>query len=158
MSLPEELTRFFNDLKTQASSSHSAVCVPGVLRRKWQVPSSTPSGSHPEASHIQAPLVIAIGVAREQLNQLYSDALQTGGDANGGRAGELIAYKMAIDYLASYERALHGSLAAKSRCMLWSGSRRSGHGQGVGSLYEMIEQHITSTLLASRNADNEPTG
>lgn len=157
MSTPGEFNTFIKDLITQAASSHSAACVPGVFRRKWQIPDFTPQGSSPDADHIQSPRVIALSLPRDVSNAEYVRTSQTSGSPNSGRVGQLIAYKTMVDYTASYERALQASLASRTRCLQWSGSRRYGHGTETGSVFTVVKQHIITMLEASVIQNNEPT-
>lgn len=152
MPLPADFNAHIVDLQTQALSLAGAAGVPGVLPRRWQVPTAYPLGTPP-----QDPAGFKEACDRTALNALAVAAYQTGGDANAGRAGQIVGLKAAIDHQAAYERALHARHAGGVRLRAWAAARRSGHGDVNYGVFAAARLAAEGHLSAATAAPNTPT-
>lgn len=140
-----------DDLAAQALAQGAAACVPGVLARAWNLPSAYPAGAD-----LQDPGALASACDRHELNSRCVAAYATGAQANAGRIGEVMAFKLAIDYQAAYERALHARHASATRCRAWAAARRTGHGDGTYGVFGVVRRMIDATLAAATERPNTP--
>lgn len=143
---------YLDDLARIAESQGTAAAAPGLARRLWGVPSDYPSGVD-----ISNPVGIANACDRTDLNEFVLAAYQTGGGANAGRFGSVMAGKMAIDYQAAYERALHARFAPAVRSRVWAGARRAGHGDRNLGVFGAVEKAINKITNAANTIPNTPT-
>lgn len=136
-------TTAFNDhiaaLAAQGAQQGAAAAAPGVVRRPWQLPPTYPSGTD-----VQVPAGIAYACDREDLNAQCIVAYET-----GGRVGLIVPYKLAIDYQAAYERALHARHAGAVRCRAWAGARRAGHGDPTLGIFGAIQRDLTARVATA---------
>lgn len=138
--------------RAATSSNGLAARLPGLVRRAWV----RPDGLDP-VMRVSDPENVSAAVTRESLNDGYRTAYLTGGLPNAGRIGEVIAFKTAIDYLGSYERAAQARYAGRARCAAWAAARRRGHGDSeVSSGFGSVMDHCRKTLDASTVSDNAP--
>jgi len=138
--------------QTAAAANGLAARLPGLVRREWV----RPAGLDPEL-HVSDPENVKTAISRESLNESYRVAYLTGGLPNAGRIGEIMAFKTAVDYLGSAERALQARYAGKVRCASWASARRRGHGdtESLAGFSAALE-HCRRILDGATVNDNAP--
>lgn len=139
------------DLANQGTAIGQAGSSPGVSPREWQIPSTMPEGIDP-----QDPNGFKEACDRTELNDLCMTAYATGGMPNGGRFGQVMAYKTAIDYQAAYERALHARHASGLRCRVWAAARRAGHADLTYGVFGALTRHLQALQDAATAVPNSP--
>jgi hypothetical protein len=150
VTLPEEFTKHVNDWSDLAFTNLLADSLPGLYRRRWAAKTFFPIGID-----IQDPTGFVTMYTREELNQKCIDAYTTGPEANRGRAGEVMALKSAIDYLAAAERAMHASHASPARLRTWAMARRDGHADKVYGAFAQVRKYMDDTLAAASAYANQ---
>lgn len=142
-----------NDLAAQGTAMGQAGSSPGVSPRLWQIPSIFPGGVDP-----QDPEGFRQGCDRSELNDLCIEAYATGATPNGGRFGQVMVAKTAIDHQAAYERALHARHASPLRCRVWAAARRAGHSDLTYGVFGALYRHLQALQDAATAVPNSPDG
>lgn len=143
----DQLTRLMDDARAAATAAGR----PGVDGRTWQVPAGT-------AGDPQDPATFRTALPRYELNQRYVDALVSGAMPQGGRVGDLIVQKSAVDYLGCMERALHAAHASRLRCFAWSAARHAGHADKTYGVFAAVREDLQAVLAAAAGTGADPTG
>lgn len=135
-------------LAVQAQAQADAARFPGLLPRVWQLP-ETSAASSDGGVDLADPGFLINRVPRTRLNASYAAELRGGATRTGGRLGALAAYKSAVDYLATMERAYHASFVSRTRALYWAAARRVGHADGADGVLGAVRADLTDRLAAA---------
>lgn len=136
-------------LASQAGFQGAAASIPGVIKRKWNIPPAFPAGVD-----VRDPDGFVVGCDRAELNSACVAEYQAAEEPNSGRIGAVGAYKTAIDYQAAYERALHARHASGLRLRVWASARRTGHSDLTYGVFGCAVRSIEASIAASRSVPN----
>ena len=137
-------------LAQQAALQGIATAMPGVGKRPWQIPPTYPVGVD-----VQLPAGFIFACNRDILNASCVAEYEAGATPNGGRLGVVGAYKIAIDYQAAFERALHARYASAVRCRIWASARRAGHADLTYGIFGCLLRGIADMVSAAQAIPNE---
>lgn len=118
----------------------------GTGTREWQAP---PTGAWSGDPYDIPGLSQAFD--RSDLNADFEKIISD--SKNPGTAGDAIATKAQVDYLACMERAYRAKSASPVRLLIVSGARRRGHGSPVG-----VFGRVLTTIEASISAGVDSGG
>lgn len=152
MTLPPAYTAHLAAVAAQALAQGTAANLPGLVGRPWNVPAN-----HPLGTDVQNPIGFKTACDRTVLNQLALVAYGASYDSPDGRAGNLMALKLAIDHQAAYERALHARHAGGVRLRTWAGARRTGHGNTAAGVFAVQRTYLESLMAAATAIDQNPS-
>jgi hypothetical protein len=144
--LPTEFVRQIAQIQSTAGDGADAAGTPGLAGRPWNLPAGVASGG----ADLQDPVVLKDALVRDECSQKYAEALRGGAvGAAEGKAGALVAYKSAVDYLAAAERALQARHAPRARALRWAAARREGHGDARYGVFAAVLNDLNATLGAT---------
>lgn len=153
---PDELAVALGGVVSRTRASGIADRLPGLATRGREVPDERPVQDPPAdpAEGVQCPQYLAALVQRGFLNDAYVYAYREGPKRNAGRVGHLAAAKLAIDYLATYERAVQAANAGRVRCRAWAAGRRLAHGDLDKGLFRSVTDAVVSVWVSGEARDN----
>lgn len=137
--IPVRLSKQRTAAQDVSTAQYSALTDSSIPRQWW-----TPDANGWNGNPLSLTGATGIGEAFDRLlpNQQYVKACQ---DGAGGRLADRMVSKMAVDYLASMERAYRAQYASSVRCRAHAAARRSGHGDDNGP-YGAFISHLTDVL------------
>lgn len=146
--LGPEFTDQLDALAAQAQAQADAARFPGLLPRVWQLP-KTSAASSDGGADLADPGFLINRVPRARLNAAYAAELRAGPTRAAGRLGALAAYKSAVDYLATMERAYHASYVSRTRALYWAAARRVGHADAADGVLGAVRADLTGRLAGA---------
>lgn len=152
MTLPPAYVNHLTAVAAQALAQGTAANLPGLVGRPWNIPAGYPLGTD-----VQNPAGFKAACDRTALNLLAAAAYGASYDSPDGRAGNLMAVKLAIDHQAAYERALHARHAGGVRLRTWAGARRTGHGNTVAGVFAVQRAYFESLMAAATAMNQNPS-
>jgi len=138
----------------QARLQGAAACVPGAVKRPWNIPAAAPL----DGTDIESASFAKRACDRNDLNSKAISAYESGKDPNSGRLGQVMAYKKAIDYQAAYERAFIARHASAVRRRVWAMARRTGHGSKTYGVFGAVRNELDAFIGEAQSVDNAPRG
>jgi hypothetical protein len=85
---------------------------------------------------------------RNNINQIYSDAVLGGAEKQGGTTGDLIAMKWQADFMAVEERAWRTRHASFARSLAFMHGRLRGHGREKVGVFSFFKDGVQSYIKA----------
>lgn len=113
-------------------------------QRQWQTPDENDWNGDPH--NISGGTSLMSAFDRAAINTAYTNALNTGGAANGGRSTDTKVCKIQGDYIAADERATSLRYASPIRCAMMASARRSGHGNQATGVFATLINNVVDNL------------
>lgn len=111
--------------------------------RKWAVPKVMKTRDLLDVPSLHEP-----AWNRNNLNSIYSEQVLAGPGSHGGTAGDLIAIKWQVDFMASEERAFRMRHASYARCAALMHGRLDGHGKNPDSIFSYLKASVQEVIQA----------
>lgn len=131
----------------------SAVTTPSSVQRVWMMPEhenpvSPPGTWDGGVFSITGSDSIAFAYDRSDLNNNYSQAIDTSGQSGGGRVVDRWLCKTQVDYLASMERSWRARHMSSIRGSAHALARIGGQGNNTATVFHAVRAYLSDVLTA----------